>query len=160
MADFTAVTIETQEQFDDLVKDRLARQEKQIREQVSGEYADYKDLKRAASEHETARKGWETEKDDLNGKLESANTRIKTFEMTALKAKILAKEEIPWNLREQAIELLKGETEDEIKASAKLVKTLLGKGPGGRLPQKTPIDGGGGQPDAYLGWSKQIGGTE
>lgn len=133
MAEFTPIN--TQEEFDTLIKDRLARNEKKVRE----EYADYDELKKQSESWVTQKQKYEqtladnkTAYDDLNQKLIDANGKIAQYETDALKTRIAIESQIPLELRDY----LKGTTEDEIKKSAE----ELGKfaKPGQKQPPADP----------------------
>jgi hypothetical protein len=147
---FEAITIETQEQYDKLVKDRLDRHETEIRGKVSAEYADYEDLKSGAAKHETDRTAWETEKAEYEKKLTAANTslaeantRLTVFQTESMKSKAIKEAGIPVDVWDDAGKLIKGDTEDEIKASAAAIKKLLGGKQQAPPPKKAPELGGG-----------------
>ena len=127
--------INTQEELNKVIGERLVSKEKAVRE----EYADYADLKKKAE-------GWDTEKatlektiadnktayDDLNQKLTEANGKIAKYETDALKTKVAIESGIPAGL----ISYLKGTTEEEIKKSAEELGKFT-KG-GGTLPPADP----------------------
>ena len=106
--------INTQEEFDAAIKDRLARQENKIR----AEYADYDALKKSAEEQKTAYEKTiadnKTAFDDLNQKYTEATGKIAQYETDALKTKIAIETGLPIAM----ISYLKGSTEEEIKTSA------------------------------------------
>lgn len=109
--------INTQEEFDAAIKDRLARQESKIR----GEYADYGDLKKKSETWITEKATLEktiadnkTANETLNGQLTEANKKIAQYETDALKTRIAIETGLPMELRSY----LSGTTEEEIKASA------------------------------------------
>jgi hypothetical protein len=129
---FEAITIESQEQFDTLVKERLDRHEKEIRTKVGEEYADYENLKANTAKHEEEKTAWETAKAEYETKLTEQTTRIAGFEIDALKVKVVSDAEIPFELRDKAKALLTGSTKEELAASAKSIKELIGN------PQFTP----------------------
>jgi len=115
MSEFTPIN--TQEEFDAAIKDRLARQENKIR----GEYADYEDLKKQSESWATEKQSYEktiadskTDYETLNSKLTEANGKIAQYEMDALKTRITIEAGLPMELRGY----LNGTTEEEIKASA------------------------------------------
>lgn len=123
MGEFTP--IETQEAFDALVKDRLARQEKQIREQ----YEDYDALKKDSDGWKAKEEGYQqailknkAEYDELNGKLTEANEKLKEYQADAARTKIALEKGLPFEARE----FLKGTTEEEIKASAEQLSKFTG----------------------------------
>lgn len=115
MSEFTPIT--TQDEFDTLIKDRLARQESKIR----GEYADYDNLKKQADAWAAEKQSYEktiadnkTTFDDLNQKYTDATGRIAQFETDALKTKIAIESGLPVAM----FSYLKGSTEEEIRQSA------------------------------------------
>lgn len=116
--------INSQEELDNVIKDRLNRQsEKHSKEleEVKSRYADYESLKSAKADYET-------KLNELTEQLSSAtekvkgydsiiaekDAQIKTFEVNALKNRIISER----GLSPKAIDFLKGETEEELIASA------------------------------------------
>lgn len=112
MSEFTPIN--TQEEFDAAIKDRLARQETKIR----GEYSDLeKQSKSWATEKESYEKTIADNKtayDTLNNQLSEATGKIAQFETDALKTKIAIETGLPMELRNY----INGSTEDEIRKSA------------------------------------------
>ena len=115
MSEFTPIN--TQEEFDAAIKDRLGRQESKIR----GEYADYDNLKKQSETWTAEKQSYEktiadnkTAYETLNGQLTEANGKIAQYETDALKTKIAIETGLPMELRSY----LSGSTEDEIKKSA------------------------------------------
>ena len=109
--------INSQEEFDAAIKDRLARQETKIR----GEYADYEDLKKQAGEWKETKATYEktiadqkAEYDTLNGKYTEATGKIAKLETEGLKTKVAIETGLPVGL----FDYLKGSTEEEIRKSA------------------------------------------
>lgn len=110
MAEFEPITINSQEEFDKIVGDRLKRHEKQIR----AEYADYEDLKNAQEK-------WQTEKQGLNEQIAEHQKTIKGMQTTALKEKIARESGIPYELAGR----LNGETEEDIRKDAENMGAFL-----------------------------------
>ena len=115
MSDFTPIN--TQEEFDAAIKDRLARQESKIR----GEYSDYDNLKKQSESWATEKQSYEktiadnkTAYDALNNQLSEATGKIAVYETDALKTKIAIETGLPMELRGY----INGSTEDEIRKSA------------------------------------------
>jgi hypothetical protein len=115
MSEFTPIN--TQDEFDAAIKDRLARQESKIR----GEYADYDNLKKQADTWAEEKQSYEktiadskTAFDDLNQKYTDATGKIAQYETDALKTKIAIESGLPVGM----FSYLKGSTEEEIKQSA------------------------------------------
>ena len=123
MADFTV--IETQEQFDAAIKDRLGREKAKFAEQLAG-YDETK-VKLSDAEKQIA---------DLTEALTAANEKVSGFnEQIAERDKKIAdyatraaKTQIAheMGLSFDAIDFLKGETEDDIRKSAESLKNLVG----------------------------------
>lgn len=123
MADFTV--IETQEQFDAAIKDRLGREKAKFAEQLAG----YDETKAKLSDAEK-------QIADLTEALTTANEKVSGFnEQIAERDKKIAdyatraaKTQIAheMGLSFDAIDFLKGETEEEIRSSAESLKNLVG----------------------------------
>lgn len=101
MAEFTPIN--TQEEFDQAIQQRLNRQERSIR----AEYADYATLKDANGKYDA-------QIAKLNQDLADANAKIKKSEMDSLKAKIAAEKGLPAEIQDR----LSGETEDDLRKDA------------------------------------------
>ena len=123
MADFTV--IETQEQFDAAIKDRLGREKAKYSEQLAG----FEETKTKLSEAEK-------QIADLTEALNAANEKVSGFDAQikekdsklAEYATRAAKTQIAheMGLSFDAIDFLKGETEEEIRSSAESLKNLVG----------------------------------
>lgn len=70
--------IETQEQLDAVLKDRLERERKKVREKVLSEFSDYEDIKKKAQAYDEAQEANKTE-------LQKAQERISELEGAAKK---------------------------------------------------------------------------
>ena len=123
MADFTV--IETQEQFDAAIKDRLGREKAKFAEQLDGydetkaklsdaekQIADLTDAMTAANEKISGFESQIKERDD----------KIADYATRAAKTQIAHEFGLPFD----AIEFLKGDNEDEIRKSAESMKSLVG----------------------------------
>lgn len=135
MAEFTPIT--SQEQFDALIKDRLAREGKK--------YAEYKspdEVAAAVSKAENEKAGLVaqlTAKDEALAKLtkdcDAKDLQIKTLNATILKGKIAHDA----GLKYEAAAFLTGESEEEIAKSAEALKGIVGTT--GFMPQANPEQG-------------------
>ncbi len=119
MAEFTPIN--TQEEFDALISDRMSRQAEKIR-------GEYKELEEQNKTLKAESEKWTKEKtdfesviaknktdfEDLNKKLDEANGKIADFENKELKTKIAIEKGLPMGLRGY----LKGSTKEEVEASA------------------------------------------
>lgn len=125
MSEFKA--IETQKDLDDIVEKRLARLRKQYEGWKSPE--DIEALKNELSNS--------TELEDLRNAKLTLEGRIKDFERKELISKVLNDNGLPT----LASDFLKGETEEELNASAVSLKSLFPKEkeeePGYRAPAPT-----------------------
>lgn len=121
--------IETQEQLNAVIGDRLRRSEEQVKKQYEGylspeEVANQtKDLtaqlNTANHDLEEAREKIKTHADELAER----DLKIKGFEVNALKHKAAQEAGLPYG----AVDFLKGDDEESIKASAEGFKALMSK---------------------------------
>ena len=105
--------INTQEEFDIAIKDRILRERKKFEGYLSPEQVE--ELKKASSNSE--------ELEALKNTNASLEGRIKDFERKELISKVLNDNGLPTS----ASEFLKGETEEELNASAVSLKNLFPK---------------------------------
>ena len=119
--------INTQEEFDIAIKDRILRERKKFEGYLSPEQVE--ELKKASSNSE--------ELEALKNTNASLEGRIKDFEKKELISKVLNDNGLPTS----ASEFLKGETEEELNTSAVSLKSLFPKEkeeePGYRAPAPT-----------------------
>lgn len=125
MADFTP--IETQEQFDEAIKDRLARSEKKWQEKYSG-YLSPDDLSVKTKE-------LNDKISELSNSLNSANekatadaetiagleAKVKNYETASVKSRIAHEVGIPYELANK----LSGDTEEAIRKDAETLKPFV-----------------------------------
>lgn len=126
MADFTP--IETQEQLDSIIGERLKRE----RETVSKKYEGYI----SPDDYKNKTADMEKQIGDLNNDLNEANkkasnhekeiaerdSKIKAYETASVKSRIAHETGLSY----EAIDFLKGEDEDSIRKSAESLKSLVG----------------------------------
>lgn len=105
--------INTQEEFDIAIKDRISRERKKFEGYLSPEQVE--ELKKASSNSE--------ELEALKNTNASLEGRIKDFERKELISKVLNDNGLPTS----ASEFLKGETEEELNNSAVSLKSLFAK---------------------------------
>ena len=113
----TFKVIETQEQLDEVIKERIERAKKSVAEG----YADYEDLKKAKSglEKQVADLTEQAKKKDEQDKeneqiLADLKAQVHEYEMSSAKTKIALEEGLPFELANK----LTGEDEDAIRADA------------------------------------------
>ena len=116
MSDFTP--IETQEQLNAIIGERISRAEQKAAEK----YADYDDLKKQNTEFQQQLqaqtekiKGHKAESDSLNAKVQS-------YESSSLKTRIALETGLPYKMAER----LTGDSEEAIRADAEMMLNLMG----------------------------------
>lgn len=125
MSEFTPIN--TQEELDNIIKERLTRD----REAQSKKYSDYEDLKKKVTEYEGKIKEYTNAMskydEQLKGiaekdkEIESLKGQVKTHEINALKAKIAKEVGLPAGFSAR----LSGEDEKTIKEDAKALKAVF-----------------------------------
>lgn len=137
--------IETQEELNAVIADRLAKERSRVEAKYSG-YDEYKE--KAGKYDELAEKDYESQIQTLTNDLTKAReklteketayaeleTRAKTAEIAQLKTKVALESGIPIELANR----LSGDTEDELKADAETWKQFL---PKSRMPGKSSESG-------------------
>lgn len=124
MADFKAIN--TQEEFDNAIKDRLARAENKIRDEYKSwispdDQAKTAEKYKAEIENLKAAHSKELEKyAGYDQKFADFETKIHGYEVSALKAKIAQEKKLPL----ESVEFLQGEDEESIKQSADRLASL------------------------------------
>ena len=117
MAEFTP--IETQEQFDKMIANRLERAENKIR----AEYADYNAIKAANEKLTTDFEALKAENDGSKATIADLNTKIAGLETSQLRTRIGLEHNIPFEM----ISRLAGNTEEEIKADAEAMAKFVAR---------------------------------
>lgn len=126
--------IETQEQLDGIIADRLRRE----RETTAKKYADYDEIKQKVSDYEK-QIGEMTKAADENAKKYSAydtkfaemQSKIKGYETNSVKMRIAHEKGIPYELAER----LSGDNEDDIRKDAETLAKFVSRG--GTAPLKS-----------------------
>ena len=118
--------IETQEQLDGIIKDRIARAEKNAAKQYEG-FTSPDDLKSLKDAHKkelddlTAKYSAELDKfKDVEQQLKEKDDKIHQYEVSSVKNSVAREFELPF----EAIEFLQGEDEKTIKESAEKLKSM------------------------------------
>lgn len=154
---FTPITIETQEQLDEMFKERVNREkdkfkgytspeelEKKVQEMVNAQLGE----KDKQINELSASLGKTKEELEASGKtLAEKEAQIKAYEIGSAKTKIANE----LGLKYEAIEFISGEDEDSIRANAEKIKSLIGSN-GAPAPAAEPTLGGKDDKDkAYKG---------
>lgn len=132
MSDFTK--IETQEQFDEAIKERIARVEKSTREAVEKEqaqkYSDYEEVKKKNAEYadqiskfKDEKKEFETKIAENSKTIEELTAQSKANETNSVKMRIALEQGLPYELATR----LNGATEEEITKDAESLLKMVGK---------------------------------
>ena len=109
MADFTV--IETQEQLDKIIGERVKRAERQAAEK----YADYDDIKKQNAQFAEQAKNHKSVVDELNAK-------IHQYETASVKTKVALEVGLPYQMASR----LTGDDEKAIRADAEAMIKLIG----------------------------------
>ena len=130
----TFKTIETQEQFDEMVKDRMERVKEKAIKETRAEFSDYESMKQQIAELEEKVKATASEKDgaikDLQDQLKQSAkekddmaVKAKAYELQATKIKVANAMGLPIEMAER----LSGDDEESITADAESLKGLFGQ---------------------------------
>lgn len=111
--------INTQEEFDQAIQQRIERERKTIMAQ----YADYDALKTQVTELTQKLKDEQTRHSDTVKQIVDLQDKVKGYELEALKTNIANETGIPFALRGR----LQGSTEEEIRKDAETLAGLIGK---------------------------------
>lgn len=127
MAEFK--TIETQEQLDQIIQERLKRNTESVKEQ----FKDYDELKAKAEEfsklkqsYDDMKATYESEKTEASEKITSLTSQLKERETSLLKMKVCVDCGLPTSLASR----LNGETEEDLIQDAQVFSGLAKKGRG------------------------------
>lgn len=122
MADFKI--IETQEELDKIIGERISRERKSIAEK----YADYDAFKAKATELEAQVEKLTTDKSELEEKLKAnadqingLSSKIATYETDSVKTRVALEMGLPYELATR----LNGVTEEDIRKDAENIKGLM-----------------------------------
>ncbi len=121
-------TIETQEELDAIIGERLTRE----RESTAEKYADYEEVKNnnatLTAENNNLRETIQTltsEKTELEENYSKAGAKIKEYEMSDMKIKIALQNGIPYDMANRLV----GEDEASLIEDAKKMSELIGGKP-------------------------------
>lgn len=124
--------IETQEQLDDVIKGRLARER--------AKFADYDDIKAKLADYETRlgtamqeSEGFNNRIAELEATITERDATIQQMATTALKSRISAEFGLPSEMADR----LKGDNEEELRADAETLAQLIPKPATVSAPMRT-----------------------
>lgn len=126
MSDFKP--IETQEQLDSIITERLARAEKNIRKEYEG-FMSPSDIEKHTSDLNGQIANLQNELNKNSEKIKGfdaqiaeRDSKIKAYELGSVKTKIASELGLPLN----AIDYIQGDSEEAIRTSAEGLKTMFG----------------------------------
>lgn len=118
--------INTQEELDALIKDRIDRERKSLSEK----YFDYEELKKRNTEYEAqvsklseANKAYEAKKAEYDKQIGELSSKIKGYETDSAKTRIALEVGLPYEMANR----LSGSTEEEIRKDAEMLVKFVGK---------------------------------
>lgn len=124
MGEFKAIN--TQEELDALIKDRIERERKSISEK----YSDYDELKKRNAEYEAqvcklseASKSFEADKAVFEKQISELSSKVKSYETDSAKTRIALEMGLPYEMASR----LAGNTEEEIRKDAESLAKFVGK---------------------------------
>lgn len=140
MADFKV--IETQEQLDQVIADRIRRAEAKAAEK----YADYETLKQQNTDYAAQvaqlNEQLQQQTETINGHqaiVDGLNQKVQTYETASVKTKIALELGLPYQMADR----LAGTDEETIRADAQAIKALIGaQAPVAPLGSNEPQGGG------------------
>ena len=122
--------IETQEQLDAIISERVKRAEKRAEEKAAEKYADYDSLKDKANAYEKQiadlseqLKSGESKLAEFTTEKEGLEAKIKEYETASIKTKVALETGLPHQLAEK----LTGDDEEAIRADAKRMAEFVAK---------------------------------
>lgn len=137
---FTPIT--SQEQLDEVLRDRLARKEKSVR----GEYADYDDLKKRLAEYEArdgqGRSELEQMREQVSKLRGDIEERDRKAALEATRAKVAKATKLPADV----VASLSGTDEETLMAQAEPLARMLKPKAGARVPKPGTFSNDGGDP--------------
>lgn len=101
--------IETQEELDKVIGERLARQKETIEKQYKSQYADYEQLKTSSA--------------DYDKQVSELNAKIAGYETASMRTRIALQNGIPYDLAGRLV----GEDEESVAEDAKRLAELIGR---------------------------------
>ena len=158
MSDFKI--IETQEQLDAIIGERVKRAERRAEERAAEKYSDYDDLKTKAQTYEKQIadlseqiKGGETKQAEFTKQIEELTGKVHQYETASVKTKIALETGLPYQLADK----LSGDDEDAIRADAKRMAEFVKK-PAAPMGSMEP-DGSNDNPKdvALMNMARQLG---
>lgn len=134
------LSAEQQVEFERQLGERLKRER--------SKYSDYDVLKTQAEEYKKWQDAQKTEAEKTAEKLKTTEDRATKAEVKTLRYEVMMEKKLP----KEALDLLRGDTQAEIEASADALLTLMGASTSPRTPHPDPAQGGGGNNSSSSDW--------
>ena len=119
MSDFKV--IETQEEFNAIIGERLANKEKTVRQEYEKKYSDYESLKESNKSYEEKIAELTKANEEHNSIVEGLNKKIKQYETDSLKVQIALENGIPYQMASR----LNGVDEESIRQDASTLSSFV-----------------------------------
>ena len=116
--EFTPITINTQEEYDNLVKERIDRAKKSEREKFAG----YDDYKAKAEKYDTDIKAKEDEITAKENTIAELNAKVAKYESDSVKAKVLKE----FGLSQDLSKWITGDNEEAMRVNAQELQQIVG----------------------------------
>lgn len=116
--EFTPITINTQEEYDNLVKERIDRAKKSEREKFAG----YDEYKTKAEQYDSDIKAKNDEITAKDNTIADLNARIAQYESDSAKAKVLQEFGLSQDLKDRIF----GDDEEALRRDAQALQQLIG----------------------------------
>ena len=116
--DFTPITINTQEEYDNLVKERIERAKKS----EAAKYEGYADFKSKAEKYDTDIKTKNDEIPAAKNTIAELNAKVAKYESDSVKAKVLKE----FGLSQDLSNRIFGDDEEALRKDAQALQQLIG----------------------------------
>lgn len=114
-------TIETQEQFDNLISERLERQKTSLDNHYAEKYKDYEDIKSENIGLKNQLSAIQSKQTEDAEKLKSLTVKVQEYETNSVKMRIARETGLPYELAER----LTGNDEEAIKKDAEILSKIV-----------------------------------
>ena len=138
MSDFNV--IETQEQLNEVISDRLARKEAAIRKEYEGYISPdaYEEEKKKYGEYEATIEGLNSTISDLQGKVEGMaelQKQVDAYKVDSFRINAAVKHGIPFEMRDR----IKGDNEEDIMKDAETLAPMFRQAPPSKKTDPVPV---------------------
>ena len=114
--------IETQEQLNEVIGDRLKREREKVENELKEKYGDYDTLKSTNAEHEKTISGLREDLKKKDSEITELSGKVHKYETDSVKTRVAREAGLPFEMAER----LRGKDEEELKKDAEDLKKLVG----------------------------------